>query len=128
MAWPGLFGTEAEHEMSFTGVGSGGGGLRESGEDGFDVAVAALSHEGEGLLGVGAEALDEPVADQAVAAVEADLDVVFGEVEGVGGFGGAELFDVAQHDDGAVVLREAEDGLFEEISELRAGGALFGVG
>ena len=109
-------------------LGYGGGGLGEAGEDGFDDAVAAFAHEGEGLFGVGAEALEEPVADQAVAAVEADLDVVFGEVEGVGGLGGAEFFDVAQHDDGAVVLGQAEDGLFEEISELRAGGALLGVG
>jgi hypothetical protein len=108
-------------------LGYGGGGCGEAGEDGFDDAVAAFAHEGESLFGVGAEALEEPVADQAVAAVEADLDIVFGEVEGFGRFSGAEFLDVAQHDDGAVVVREAEDGFFEKVSELRSGGALLGV-
>ena len=99
-------------------LGYGGGGCCEAGEDGFNDAVTTFAHEGESLFGVGAEALEEPVADQAVAAVEADLDVVFGEVEGFGGFGGAEFLDVAEHDDGAIVLGKAEDGFFEEISEL----------
>lgn len=96
-------------------------------KDTFDNSVAAVSHEREGFFGASADTLEEPTADHAVATVEADFDVVFGEVEGLGGFSGAELFNVAQHDDGAIVLGEVEDCLFQKISELRAGCALFRV-
>lgn len=85
-------------------------------EDNGDDAVAALTHKGEGFFGFGAHALEEPTADHAVAAVEADFDILFGEVEDLCSLGGAEFLNVAEHDDGAIVFRQAEDGLFEEFA------------
>ena len=106
----------------------GGGAVCEAVEDGFDDAVAAHSHEREGLFCVGSDAFEEPVANHSMAAMEADLDVFDGEIESVRCFRGAEFFDVAQHDDGAVVLGQIEHGLLQKLSQLCAGGGLFGVG
>ena len=44
-------------------------GCSEAVEDAFDDAVAACAHEGESFFGVGADTVEKPTANHAVAAV-----------------------------------------------------------
>jgi hypothetical protein len=80
------------------------------------------------LLGGGSYAGQQPGAGQGAAAVQADFDVLLRQVEGGGGFGGAEVFNVAEGDYDAVLLGESEDGLFEKLAGFSAGGVFFRAG
>lgn len=100
----------------------------EPAEDPDHDAIAALAHEGEGVLRSSADAGEKAIAHHGVSAMQADLYVLLCELERRGRFGSGELFYIAQHYDSAVVLGKIEDGLFKKPSELGDRGVLLGVG
>jgi hypothetical protein len=72
--------------------------IMEAVKDSCDDAVAADAHEGEGFFGSRSDAFEEPRADHSETAMQPYLDVFFCEIEGAGGFGGAEFFEPLEED------------------------------
>ena len=84
--------------------------------------------KGKACLAEGAHSRQQPSAGQGAAPMQADFDVLLRQVEGGGGFGGAEVFDIAERDHDAVLLGEPENGLFEKLAGFRARSVFFRAG
>ncbi|RSL17531.1 hypothetical protein EDE15_3066 [Edaphobacter aggregans] len=66
--------------------------------------IAADAHKGEGFFRIGSDAVRESAPYHAMASMKPDFDIFFGKVQRLRCLGGAQLFDVAKHDDGTVSL------------------------
>ena len=84
----------------------------------FDHPIAADTPEFEELAPGNAQAVVEPGAKQCSRAVEPDSNRFFGEVQRPGHFPAREFLDVAQDEDGAVVLGQRIDDRFQRSAEL----------
>ena len=50
--------------------------------------------------------------------MEARLDGFFRRLEAFGGFGGAQAFQLSQHEDGSIAVRQSVDRLFQHAAEF----------
>ena len=94
----------------------------------LDHSIATDAHERKRILGVGAHPGEKPGAHHSMPAVQTDLHIFFREAQSIRGFGGAQLFDVSQHEHRAILLWKIENRLFQQLAEFRSSGYLFRVG
>jgi hypothetical protein len=101
--------------------------FRQTGEDTEDNAIATGAHEGEGIFAAGANARKEAVAHHGASAMKSNLHILLGQVQGGGGFGGGQFLDIAQDNDGAVLLGKIENRFFEQLTEFGYGRSLLRI-
>ncbi len=90
--------------------------------------IAAHTQEGKGFFGSCSDAIKEPVAHHPVAAMKANFNVLFGQVQNMRSFRRAQFLDITQHHDRSILLRQIKHGLLKESSELGVGCSPFGIG
>src|SRR5947209_8117976 len=92
-----------------------------------DGTVASCSQELKGRRTGDAGAGIKLVTQHSPGPVQADLYVLLVDLQALRCFGSAEAFNLAQHEDGTILLRERFYGRLEEHAGLRLAGAGFGA-
>ena len=101
--------------------------LRQPRENGMDNTIAAGTHEWKRIFCVCPDTGKEPAACHRAATMQANLYVIFGEVERGGCLCGAQFFDVSHHDHDTVLFRKTKQCFFEKLAEFGCGSTLLGI-